>query len=972
MRKNIKNLRCWVISAILCVVLILASQYTYASELTFSFKVTNGMITGLDENVTLEEDIILVIPYEIEMYNTSSTVKIIKGFNCEDQTSHYNHIVGLDLSQATDLKTISKSAFENCANLAGSITLPDGFEKVDDNAFAGTKIDTVYIENIYYDSENMLSISSTAFPETTNFVFKSASQREAFITQYASEWTNLEDRCKYKLHLIALNGTDQIDTEIEIMYASAIGENFDELINKLKSTLGDDFIGLSQNGSLITKDTLITSDTLTCEFQTVTQSTTLKTFEYGTTAVLAAESEGEYVWEGEEETSLSESNSLTLPMLSVGSYTYKCKVYENGSLKHIETFEVTITPAHTKITFSSESKTYTGSKIEVSFTSDKFSVDYFTATYYIQNSENGDYKQTDSVINAGSYKIEVTVKAEFSDNIIIDNDNSHTFNVDKYHLVANWGFENSVPYATIKANSINPLSDYATTELLKYNSETNEYERAVIGIGRWKAIITLKAEYEQNYVIANPEKQFEITATYVTITWVGADSYEYDGQEKQISYTIGGAENVDSHTTSDSTLAATNVGTYRIEVVIDDPNILPTDITALVYNWTINPKTLRVRWIESYMEYNGEPQAPSAYAEGANVRIVVNGAMTDANESNTNYTATATLETPNSNYILTNETFYFKIHKRHENIELVDRSITKDYDGKYVLPRYNYTGEMPVKFYVNGVETTNGVKDAGEHIVEIRIAETRNVQGFSETCLVRILPMSIKSETGGVTVEIDGKTGFDIDANINIDEIHNDKSFTLANVNNGGKLALAKMIKISIDANPEETPTIKGIKFKIKNINTDGLRIFSVTPDGLVECEYKIENGYICIANAGTGTFAFLTKKPTWFQSVGVWVLSVACGLAVLAIVIVSIARKPINEKLERQVVKAMSKAYEEQYQEHLEKQKALEEKSKEESSVEPITSKDDDMIDEDIENDDDIQEDLSEEDDFNNFHDND
>ena len=274
---------------------------------------------------------------------------------------------------------------------------------------------------------------------------------------------------------------------------------------------------------------------------------------------------------------------------------------------------------------------------------------------------------------------------------------------------------------------------------------------------------------------------------------------------------------------------------------------------------------------------------------------------------------------------------------------------------------------MPVKFYLNNVETLKGVKDIGEYSLEIRINETRNVRGYSDFCYIRILPTSLKSEAGNVTVEVDGKQGFDINTNLTIDEIHNDKNFTLANVSNGGKLALAKMIKVSIDGDPEEIPSFKGIKFKIKNINTDGLRIFSVTPDGLVECEYKIENGYICIANAGTGTFAFLTQKPMWFQSVGVWVLSFACGLAVLAIVVVAIVKRPINEKLEKQVVKAMSKAYEEQYQEHLEQQKALEEKEIKEEKSDNVNTIDPD--DEEMTTDED---DISEEDDFNNFHDND
>lgn len=962
MSKFTKSLKIWAFFTLLCVAMIFTSQYTFASEIIFRFDSAYGKIKGLA--TVLEENTVLTIPYQID----GVTVKTLMLFKCDESTSHYSYIVGLDLSEATGLKTISKLTFLNCANLGGSITLPDGFEEVGDEAFSGTKIETVYIENIYYDGENMMSVSPTAFPDTTNFVFKNETQREEFISQNStnSEWTNLEERCKYRLHLIAVNGTDRIDTEIEIMYSANIGEKFDNLMSTLKSTLGDDFVGLSQNGTLITKDTSITSDTLKCEFKTIAHSSTSRSFEYGSTATLTVETEGEYVWKSGEE-NLSESASYTLPILNVGNYTYVCEVYENGSLKQTETIEVEITPAHTQITFNTEAKTYSGNKIEIGFTSDKFSTEYFELTYYTLDSESGLYNEISEVINAGSYKCEINVKSEFSDNIIIDNDTMYGFVVDKYHLVANWGFDNSVSYATIKTSTINPLSEYATTELLKLNATTNTYEKAVVGIGHWKAVVTLKAEYEQNYVIVNAEKYFEVTATYVKITWVGADSYEYDESEKQITYSITGAEDVEAHTTEDSVLRATDSGVYKIKLVIDNPNILPDETSTLVFNWTITPKTLTVKWIDSYMEYNGEAQAPIAYIEKSSIRIVVSGAMTDANDGNSAYTATATLETPNPNYVLDNNTFQFVISKRIENIELLEKQITKDYDGEYILPNYTYNGDMPVKFYLNNVETLKGVKDIGEYSLEIRINETRNVRGYSDFCYIRILPTSLKSEAGNVTVEVDGKQGFDINTNLTIDEIHNDKNFTLANVSNGGKLALAKMIKVSIDGDPEEIPSFKGIKFKIKNINTDGLRIFSVTPDGLVECEYKIENGYICIANAGTGTFAFLTQKPMWFQSVGVWVLSFACGLAVLAIVVVAIVKRPINEKLEKQVVKAMSKAYEEQYQEHLEQQKALEEKEIKEEKSDNVNTIDPD--DEEMTTDED---DISEEDDFNNFHDND
>lgn len=831
-------------TTLLCVVVILFTPYTYSSEtiLCFEGSVLSGLLSEptsnyvIDVPSTYNGQPITTIKYSVDRLK----------FNDADIS---DNIVGLNLDDATNLTTINKAVFKNCKNLAGDLNLPQTMEKIGSSAFAGTKIEKVYVHS-------NVTISPDSFPDETVFVFASSEDKETFKTTNASDqWKNLNER------LITNNPFSNTSEDIKKYY----GETIDLTINE----------------------------------------------------------SGDYSWYNESNNLIDTSKSIRLTGLSVGTYTYSYEVKNAGNLVKTHTYKITIEKAKVNLTFIDPLLEYTGNALQPVFntnlsyiTNNYFNVDY----YYFTN----DYTPVKQVVNAGKYKMVVSVKSEFSDNILILNDSTYVFSVGKKIIDVEWNIANSMEYTeNYDPVSFNPVVDYASCKLLKQTSDNADtYEESVFGIGRWKAVLTLKDAFSNNYELSSTEKKFSITPCELIIQWPNTNEFSYDGHTHTITPTLLHTNNlecsgVELSYSLDSVLSTSNAGKYAVKVTkLNNPNYKLSSTTKTTFEWKISQRTIEVRWSNYTLYYNGTPQAPTAMAldRGLSVGLVVTGAEVDANEgAQIGYVATAKLDGSNQNYILTNATTTYFILKKTENFKLDSNLITKKYDGNYLTPSYFYDGTQPVLMSVGGIICPSGLKEIGEYVVKMFVEETNNIKGNEEICVVRILPAELTANTNDVMVEVEGVGGFEIGAKLTIGlitENHNDASLSKL----GNNLNLIKMVRIGLQDNASQNNDVDTIRFRLNNVDTSKLHIFTLTNGVYNECKFSVENGFIVMHNAKLGTYAFMIAKSNWFAETGIWLFGIFAVIVVAGIVLIVTFKKPIKEKIEQKVVNTVEKVYEENY----------------------------------------------------------
>ena len=125
-------------------------------------------------------------------------------------------------------------------------------------------------------------------------------------------------------------------------------------------------------------------------------------------------------------------------------------------------------------------------------------------------------------------------------------------------------------------------------------------------------------------------------------------------------------------------------------------------------SWGNAPASVSVVWGNTSLTYNGNPQTPTATAtdaNGINLPLSVTGAHTNVGSG---YMATASLEVPDNNYMLSGETTTFRINPATISIKWDNTSFT--YNGMPQVPAATATGvngeDLPLK--VTGAQINAG------------------------------------------------------------------------------------------------------------------------------------------------------------------------------------------------------------------------------------------------------------------------
>lgn len=854
------------------------------TETYSSAKITGA--SGIDTNT------ILSIPATAEVEGTPYPVTEITGF--ADNTN----IVGIDFSNATNLQTIIKNAFKNCTNISGELILPKSLTKINSEAFAETQLTCVVI-----DTNNAVQIASTAFPSTTRFVFTSQTKLNAFLSANA-EFEGLSQRCDYEMSIVVKVGETQVDTGVDAIYGEALGEKYASIMTYLNNNY-DGVIGLVSNSVAVNSETVFTGQEIECEMFSVETETFNINKTFGENITLEAKENGTYKWYLNGDLRDETAKSITLTSLNSGNYVIKCETYSDETLVREETFNLVISPFSSAITFSNSDLTYSGACQTYGF-STSLPTTVYNVKYYLYNSEQSNCAPTNEVKNVGTYKVVIDINPEFSDNYIITGDNFRVFNIQKKSVTIDWLIGSEAFYDDIIKNNIFDLGTYADLVWQRLDGGDD----SVVSVGLWRIVAQLKSEYASNLEIVNPEKQVTIKPTPINIVWPTQSRYNYSRNKVCLQVQI--RENVEGLSiiySQDSVACATNVGNYTIKIEgLNNPNYEISSSSEKQFNWEIVRKTFFVNWINISFTYNGYEHVPYAWVEGEeDVQLVVSGEQINANEGGEPYIATAT--TSDEGYFLENATHSFYIMKAYDDFVLDKDRIEVVYTGDKVLPTVIYDGKQTVHFAIDDVET-DGVKEAGEYMVSVFTPSTQNYRGVTKSCLIRIMPVVLKSEQKSIDLELTSSSGFNLNAVLNVSEVDGKNNIKLSNLQKKENLQVLKVFNVDVE-NLEQTETNYTIKIKLDKNLGGNIKVYEVTSSGLNECDILVDDGYLYVINACKGTFAILREKGSWFLEKGVWLFSITGGVVIIAIFVLMLLKKPLHEQLEKQILKVAEKVNE-------------------------------------------------------------
>ncbi len=229
---------------------------------------------------------------------------------------------------------------------------------------------------------------------------------------------------------------------------------------------------------------------------------------------------------------------------------------------------------------------------------------------------------------------------------------------------------------------------------------------AAVNAGEYVAVVSL-VNLSDNFMLINAEREFEITPKTLEIVGVSTGmnnvSKEYDSTNtaviNSIHYEIYGLITGDAITFDyDAAYDNENVGVDKLITVINlhslnNNYVFTTESFTVVGD--ITPRQLTVIWSNLSFTYNGQINRPGARVEG-----LINGdeiviSVTEGTRNAGTHIATASIETPNSNYTLTNLTTQFTIVPKPITVFAVS-GVSKTYDGTNIATiissNYAFTG----------------------------------------------------------------------------------------------------------------------------------------------------------------------------------------------------------------------------------------------------------------------------------------
>ncbi|MGM9971409.1 MAG: carbohydrate-binding domain-containing protein [Anaeroplasmataceae bacterium] len=371
------------------------------------------------------------------------------------------------------------------------------------------------------------------------------------------------------------------------------------------------------------------------------------------------------------------------------------------------------------LTINDMSKIYDGVAVEAKYSTNS------DGDITILYKENGnDNYSTVAPVNAGNYEIKITITE--TENYYSISDEA-AFTISKADPVVNVDYTIPTGLAILSGQKLSSI------DLSAYNLSWTNEEIVVTEAGTYYATFTPIDSTNYN-IITNIEINLSIVNNLVDIPTLST-SFDYDGTEKTISIT--NISNFNSEkmmiVEGDSSLSATNAGTYSIVVsLLDTTNYAWSDGTTSnkIISWTISPiKVSEPIVTNTNFTYDGTEKAVTINYDS---NYVTQTGTTSATDANT-YTITFSLKDQTGNYVWESDNSYvnlsytWKINKKQiENVTAANTSFV--YNGEeQLLNISNYNSEYMTQ--TGSISATN----VGNYTVTYSLNNTNEVTNYAWT-----------------------------------------------------------------------------------------------------------------------------------------------------------------------------------------------------------------------------------------------
>ena len=376
-------------------------------------------------------------------------------------------------------------------------------------------------------------------------------------------------------------------------------------------------------------------------------------------------------------------------------YTPQIRIYESGDggnyTLDLSGWKVVVLKKAIEVTVTPDSDTYTGSAIKLTASSEEV-VEGDVVTFTV----SGDNVVDQTVTNAGTYALTVTLGGEQGGNYVLAEDATVEFTIAPKPIDVAWSnteftYDGTAhkPTATatglVGGDSLTLTVTGAQTNAGSYTATVEAFEQ-----GNYK----LESTSTQAFTIAkmvlygkwNVASDMDLTydgtskAGYATWTWTTAPLNEGD-VTVGYKYKLNGAivdDVIDAGNYNVYAVFTDNTGNYDTE-----SGILQGDRFDEL---TVARRAVTVEWSENVsFTYNGAEQAPAAtalnVAEGDSLTLTVTGAKKDVGT----YTATVAAASVTGNYVLEEDaTVKFTIAPKSIGVEWGDTAFT--YNGSAQKP----------------------------------------------------------------------------------------------------------------------------------------------------------------------------------------------------------------------------------------------------------------------------------------------
>ena len=506
-----------------------------------------------------------------------------------------------------------------------------------------------------------------------------------------------------------------------------------------------------------------------------------------------------------------------------------------------------------------------------------------------------------SAKNVGTYNIKVLGLSDEYFRLSSSAETDFTWEITTRELEVSWGNNNFTYTGTTHTPLASGVDEGFNIPLVV----TEENSLEISGAGEYNLVASLPSGYSGFVLKGNITSICSVSPIEVEVEFKCDDTYTYNGNYVEIVPTLKTVIQdeikiiLKNHYFKDA-------GVYVAETVgTDNPNY---SVKFTTFNWEIKPKEIELQWGPSIYPYTGSTIRPKPYPIVTGIPgksltpVVTSGQNREVNfGSEKPYVVTASLPEGETNFTLSNVTheYYIEKAKAYLRVNPIQKIVC---DGNRHLPEFEYVGdEGNLQIFINGVESANGVKDAGVYKVEFKSPESAHYYAFNQNYVIEfeIIPDKLVTRFGDLSVIVGDKTNGINSDNFEVKEV---KEYDTELINSYKKYNMLKAFSLKLFENRENQNF--SLAVRIDKIKPELIKVLALTENGVVEKSVEIVDGKLNLDAEDNTYFILVAKDPFLKTTAGVVTLIVGVFVVISsAFILVIVFRKKSEEEIIAKIV---------------------------------------------------------------------